>query len=790
MHFSKYTFRFSVDDGKQVLLYNPLTNAMDIVEKQSLDLLDSIFDNGDKESIAKESISYLLKRGYAYRTPADEEAILQRRFEEFKERERKSNLRFVIIPTYQCNSRCSYCFIGDAIGQENLMDDETMDRAFAAMDVLAEERGRGCTRQLSLFGGEPLIDTPAQRRVVERILSNGAKRGFLIDVVSNGFDLSRYVDLLKQYAVSKVQVTFDGMRDYHNQRRRAIDGRGESFDRIVAGVETALARGLPTNVRILLDRNSIWSLPQLVTFFKEKQWFEDPNFTVHLGSVFDCFRCHPEKETANHLTMQEGNKALYQICTKDRSIADLLSIDWQGVRRFVCTGKLFPPTYKTCFGGTRTFAFDLNGGIYACETTAGKPEYRIGTFSPELALNHNLIKAMEERNIFTIPGCKECPQALLCAGGCTFNAYVTHGSLLAPGCRLLKETLQYGMDYYWPEIKERIELQPGSRPATGDGEDNNCCPPSSEYVRSFYAAAAQTPHSSLCCPTRYDPELISHIPQDVLAVSYGCGSPVMEAKILPGDVVLDLGCGAGIDTFLAARFVGASGRVIGVDMTDEMIDHAREHARTVAERLGYDVVEFRLGCIEEVPVADSVADVVISNCALNLSIHKQRAFDEIIRVLKPGGRFVISDVVADKPIPEDLRRNPDLWNQCIAGALSLNEFVTYARDAGFAGVNITLEDSWQEIDGIRFYTAILQGYKTEKSGRCIYRGQQAVYKGPFSSVTDDEGHTYPRGLPVEICTDTADGLRREPYAGMFLIIEQEGLKGAPCCSGKDAECSS
>lgn len=314
--------------------------------------------------------------------------------------------------------------------------------------------------------------------------------------------------------------------------------------------------------------------------------------------------------------------------------------------------------------------------------------------------------------------------------------------------------------------------------------------PNSEQVRSFYATAARTPQDALCCPTHYDHDLISHIPQEVLNVSYGCGSPVLQARILPGNVVLDIGCGAGIDTFLAARFTGAYGRIIGLDMTVEMVDQARLHACTVAERLGYDVVEFLSGHIEDMPIKDSISDIVISNCAINLSIHKQRAFAEIFRVLKQFGRFVISDVVADRPVPPELKEDSGLWNQCISGALSLNEFITYAYGAGFVGVNAALENCWQEVRGVRFYTAILRGYKPQKSVRCMYRGQKAIYKGPFSSVTDDEGHTYPCGSPVDICTDTADVLRHEPYAGMFILIEPQAQKDLPCCSGKDAVCSS
>jgi uncharacterized protein len=796
MYVSKHTFRFSVDDGRQVLLFNPLTNSMDLIEKPSLDRLDALCrrGGGGKEQLNDETTSYLLERGYVYNEAADEEAAMRRGLEEFRDRERRSNMRFVILPTYQCNSRCPYCFIGDAIGQETLMTDETMDLAFAAIDQLAEERGQGCTKQLSLFGGEPLIDTPNQRRVVERIMLKGFERGFLIDIVSNGFDLVHYIDMLKKYAVDKVQVTFDGMREYHNTRRRAVDKRGPSFDRIVAGVDAALEKGLPLNVRVLLDRNSIKELPQLVNFFKEKGWFGNRNFSIHIGSVFDCFKCQPGKETAKHLEVREGNEALYQICSNDRSIADLLQIDWQGIRRFLYTGKLFPPTYKTCFGGTRMFAFDMNGGIYACETTAGRPEYSIGTFSPTLTLNRELMAALDERHILNIPACQKCPQALLCAGGCTFNAVVNYGSLLAPGCRMLKETLQYGFDYYWPEIKERLDLQENGAPAA-QSNGGSCCSqpattmPSAGTVKDFYAHAAESPQTFLCCPTKYDPELVAHIPEEVLSRSYGCGSPALEAGIAPADVVVDLGCGAGVDAFIVAKLVGPQGRVVGVDKTEEMINRAQQNAQTVAVNLGHDVTEFLQGSLEQVPLEDSFADVVISNCVLNLSHDKPQAFREIFRILKPGGRFVISDAVSDKVVPEELRRDSALWNQCVSGALSYEEFVAAAREAGFEGMNIKNERTWKEVGGVRFYTAILEGYRSQKGATCVFKGQKAIYTGPLSSVTDDAGHIFPRGVTVEVCTDTAAALGREPYAGMFLVIEPESETAtAACCLEVGAAC--
>ncbi len=167
----------------------------------------------------------------------------------------------------------------------------------------------------------------------------------------------------------------------------------------------------------------------------------------------------------------------------------------------------------------------------------------------------------------------------------------------------------------------------------------------------------------------------------------GCGNPLAHAELRAGEVVLDLGSGGGIDCFLAAREVGATGRVIGVDMTPAMIERARGNLAKVAATN----VEFRLGEIEHLPVVDASVDVVISNCVVNLSPDKPRVFREALRVLKPGGRLVVSDLVLTRPLEPELQRNVDLYVGCVAGASQKEEYLQLMRDAGFAEVTIVEE---------------------------------------------------------------------------------------------------
>ncbi len=308
----------------------------------------------------------------------------------------------------------------------------------------------------------------------------------------------------------------------------------------------------------------------------------------------------------------------------------------------------------------------------------------------------------------------------------------------------------------------------------------------SEHIRKkvhdFYAKAAKEPLRDLCCPVTYSPEYTSHIPEDVLKISYGCGSPVMEADIKEGETVLDLGSGGGVDCFIGARLVGPSGRITGVDMTDDMLLKAGEAKKAVAENLGYDVVEFKKGLLEDIPCGDAAFDLVISNCVINLSGDKDRVFGEMYRVLNDRGRFCIADVVAEEDVPEEIRSDTRLWGECIAGAMREDEFIRTALDAGFYGLHVTKRDLYRVVEGIRFYSITLKGYKFKKGKECVYKGQYAIYNGPFSSVHDDDGHEYPVGKLVEVCTDTAEKLKNPPYRGLFTVIEKDGEgPETPCC---------
>lgn len=211
-----------------------------------------------------------------------------------------------------------------------------------------------------------------------------------------------------------------------------------------------------------------------------------------------------------------------------------------------------------------------------------------------------------------------------------------------------------------------------------------------KMVREGYAKIAKT--KNCCCSPKtskkigYTKTELQSVPKDA-DFSLGCGNPVALASLKEGETVLDLGSGAGLDCFLAANIVGEKGNVIGVDMTPEMIDKARENCR----KGKYKNVEFRLGEIENLPVADNTADIIISNCVINLSPNKKRVFKEAFRTLKPGGRLMISDIVLLKELPETVKKSVQAYIGCLSGAIMKDKCIELIKDAGFQDVKIVEE---------------------------------------------------------------------------------------------------
>jgi arsenite methyltransferase len=344
-------------------------------------------------------------------------------------------------------------------------------------------------------------------------------------------------------------------------------------------------------------------------------------------------------------------------------------------------------------------------------------------------------------------------------------------------------------------------------------------------VRQRYAIGAKERADKLCCPVEYDSEYLSVIPPEVIERDYGCGDP--SRYLRQGETVLDLGSGTGKICFIAAQIVGPNGKVIGVDMTDEMLEVARRNAPVVAERIGYANVEFRKGRIQDLaldlelldrqlrdnPIADAASflaadevaaelrikhpliaidsvDVVVSSCVLNLvePKSKRQLFDEIFRVLKKGGRAVIADIVSDEEITEEMQNDPELWSGCISGAFTEEGFLAAFEQAGFYGIQLLKRDfnPWRTVQGIEFRSVTVEAFKG-KQGECFERNQAVIYRGPFKEVLDDDNHRMERGRRYAVCDKTYNLYKKAPYREFFEFVDP--IADVPLAEAKPFNCS-
>ncbi len=340
-----------------------------------------------------------------------------------------------------------------------------------------------------------------------------------------------------------------------------------------------------------------------------------------------------------------------------------------------------------------------------------------------------------------------------------------------------------------------------------------------EHVKDRYSEGASRVVEALCCPVDYDADLLKILPREIIDRDYGCGDP--SRYVQQGDTVLDLGSGGGKICYMAAQLVGSGGAVIGVDMNDDMLDLARRYQDEIAAKLGEDRVTFHKGRIQDLAlsldrvaeylaanpvqdlasadafdewqaaqrrdapmVADESVDLVISNCVLNLvdDEKKRQLVEEIHRVVKPGGRVAISDIVSDVVVPDKLKADPELWSGCISGAFEESEFITMFRDVGFTAVAYDKWDDkpWQVVEGIEFRSVTLTAVKDGLNAATAQtdRGHAVIYKGPLAVVEDDFGNRFPAGRRIAVSAEVYERLGLAPFADDFVRLAPGSDKAA------------
>jgi radical SAM protein with 4Fe4S-binding SPASM domain len=705
-----------------------------------------------------------------------------------------------------CNLACEHCLVSSGPQGGQGLDGRVV------LDVIDQAVGLGAER-FFLTGGEPLA-RPDVIELIEHMVRTHERE---LVVMTNGTlfkgeRLARLTALPRERL--RVQISLDGASPEVND---PIRGKG-SFARIVEGIRIAVDAGLRPTITMALLRHNMADASGLVSLAAELGVAN-----VHLlwphrrGRLLT----GPFANLPSAREILKTVRAARQVA-RDRGV----TIDNVEELRLRFDG-LHGVKNDLAGAGWTSLCLGPDGGVYPSASMAGVRELNCGSILKQsldaIWKESAILRELRGTTVDQKVQCRTCHLKFLCGGGDVEHGYWASGGVTGKGsftghdpyCDLYRGLAADALADLADEGQATVQPRSGfDRPvvfrAMGERTvhdeqavvrtTHSACVLSEEVadrsreaVREFYGHVAEQPQAELCCPVRPDAEDLAHIPPEVVERFYGCGSPVSAAAPQTGETLVDLGSGAGIDCFIASRRVGREGRVVGVDMTDQMLSVARECQPRVAAALGYSNVEFRRGLLERIPLDDGAADIVTSNCVINLSPDKPAVFRGIWRVLKDHGRAVLADIVADKEVPPALRADGQLWGECISGALSEEGFLSAFERSGFYGVTILKKTFWREVEGTRFHSVTVRGFKFEKKAGCRYIGQWATYLGPMKATVDEEGHFFPRGVPVEVCTDTAAKLRAAPYAGSFAVVDGLDSKvdvaaGDGCCAPGETCC--
>jgi uncharacterized protein len=370
--------------------------------------------------------------------------------------------QLIAVPSLGCNLACTYCYQESFASTPGLVEPAVIDAFFSFID-----RFHGSDEPspyITLFGGEPLVDTPAHRDRVGRYLTGARARGLEVAVVTNGYDLAAFADLLAQGPLREVQVTLDGPRDVHDARRPHGNG-GATFERIVRGIDALVAAKLPVNLRVVVDRANLPSLPELARFAEGKGWLDlgEDRFKTQVGRNYELFGCAAGQRRDDLYERAELWTAYVELAEREPVLRRFYRPRFFGIGHLAATGELPAPNFDGCPATKKEWAFGPDGNLYGCTATVGNPRYRLGCFHPTIELDEAAIAQWRGRSTLHMAECAGCNLAPLCGGGCGAIAAARTGSPGKPDCRPVRELLGLGARFYG---LDQLDAEPAA-PACG-----------------------------------------------------------------------------------------------------------------------------------------------------------------------------------------------------------------------------------------------------------------------------------------------------------------------------------
>ena len=689
--------------------------------------------------------------------------------------------------TDRCNLACRHCLFACSAKTRAALDYETI----AA--IVAEAYALG-TRVFYLTGGEPLVH-PDFQSVCRLILKKHDDTALVI--LTNGMLVPDQLDFFKSLPAGRLflQISVDGIEEVND----TVRGEG-TFQKLLNGFSALDGLGIETTLSMTVHAGNAHQMTDIVELAARHNIAR-----VHYMWLLVTGKAGPEAFVAPDVLF-DNLVACHKLAARHRVVID-------NIRNFESQVFSSPGTkYDLGNAGWSSLAVGPDGGVYPTPALIGQAGVRCGHISEGLEMvwkNSPSLKDLRDLSLIQNKDCATDPLRFIVGGGDIDHSYYAGGQFLGrdpymPLYRqvalwLMADSAQLVPCRPWPQVRRKMGEKILQCVQNGEGvalTHSNCvltfASGTHQVVGDFYAAAASDnvlKNDDIVNPVCYPESEMPHIPVEARVRSYGCGSPVLDAGIEPGNVVVDLGSGAGVECYIAARYVGPEGYVIGVDMLDLMLAKANRSLTAVADNLGYKNVEFRKGFLEQLPLDDQRVDVIISNCVINLSEDKRRTFAEIFRVLKPGGRLFISDVATDAPCPPSIQNDAKLRGECISGALLLPQLIAILEAAGFQQARIVKRFFYRRVKDHNFYSITYTAHRPPEETRV-----RVMYPGPCTAAVMDNGDVLPRGEIVEVnwpypATDDPSIFILDAVGNVVNIAAENGCGcGIPPGAGAGCDC--
>jgi len=669
---------------------------------------------------------------------------------------------FWIHLTNRCNLTCKHCLFSSSPSEK-----DTLNFATIALHV-KEAYALGC-RLFIISGGEPLVH-PEITLLIDAIL---AYENCEVVLLTNGMLIEK-IFTCKTYDKARIhfQISLDGLEEAHDFLR----GQG-SYQKLMRNIAWLNQEGYAFSLSLCVHPRNIEALEPLIALVASLG-------ASHLHLLWYFMRGRGENEPSiESETLLNAVINAYRFAQSKGLIID----NFEALKT-----QIFAPkgtVHDGSSSGRSSIALGYDGAFYPSAAMVGETRLKMEGQSISEALLSPVAKEIAKVSVVNL----NSPLRFLLGGGDLDHSFSHHETFMGDDpYEPFLEKLALWMILDEANVEKSLHVNPALCLEMGDilhscGANEgvahthaNCLIATGEseslrLVKSFYHDAALEDKEDILNPACYEAHLLEHIPEGLRFRGYGCGSPILEAHLQKGEVMLDLGSGRGIECFIASKLVGENGQVIGVDMLDSMLTVARAGAALVAQNLGYHNLSFEKGYLEALPQKSNSVDVITSNCVLNLSTHKRKLFAQIFRVLKEGGRVVVSDVVCDEEPNSTIRNDAKLSGECIGGALTQSHLIGLLHESGFTQIRLIKRFFYREVQGHSFYSLTFEAHKPNAQ-TCV----EVMYKGVGQSLLLEEGTLLQKGIKIHVDASVAKALE-----SVLFVFDTKGniinQEGESCC---------